>query len=75
MDRSPDLSLTAIPGIPLVSSGDDVVGLILSALSDQSQALSSGDVLVIAQKIVSKSEGRLVDLKDVEPGELSLIHI
>jgi len=69
MDRSPDLSLTAIPGIPLVSAGDDVVGLILSALSDQSQALSSGDVLVIAQKIVSKSEGRLVDLKDVEPGE------
>ncbi len=69
MDRSPDLTLTAIPGIPLVSAGDNVVGLILSALSAEGQALCSGDVLVIAQKIVSKSEGRMVDLKDVKPGE------
>ncbi|MBI18227.1 MAG: coenzyme F420-0:L-glutamate ligase [Proteobacteria bacterium] len=69
MDRSADLTLTAVPGIPLVSAGDSIVGLILSALAAESQTLCSGDVLVIAQKIVSKSEGRMVDLKDVEPGE------
>ena len=69
MDRSTGLTLTAIPGIPLVTRGSDIVGLILAALSSEGMSLCSGDVLVITQKIVSKSEGRMIDLCDVEPGE------
>ena len=69
MDRSTGLTLTAIPGIPLVTRGSDIVGLILAALSSQGMSLCSGDVLVITQKIVSKSEGRMINLCDVEPGE------
>ena len=72
MDRSTGLILTAVPGIPLVRTGDDIVALILSALAAQNETLCSGDVLVIAQKIVSKSEGRMVSLKDVEAGERAI---
>ena len=49
--------------------GDDVAGLLLAALDRAGLALRDGDVVAIAQKIVSKAEGRLVDLAEVEPGE------
>ncbi len=49
--------------------GDDVAGLLLAALDRAGLALRDGDVVAIAQKIVSKAEGRLVALAGVEPGE------
>ena len=63
------LTLTAFAGIPLVHSGDDLVALILQSLQQTSIKLEDGDILVIAQKIVSKSEGRYVRLADVKPSE------
>ena len=62
------LSLEAVPGIGLVAAGDDVARLILDAVAANQQVLQSGDVLVVAQKIVSKAEGRVVELASVEPG-------
>ena len=62
------LSLEAVPGIGLVAAGDDVARLILDAVAANQQVLQSGDVLVVAQKIVSKAEGRVVELATVEPG-------
>jgi coenzyme F420-0:L-glutamate ligase/coenzyme F420-1:gamma-L-glutamate ligase len=62
------LSLEAVPGIGLVAEGDDVARLILDAVAANQQVLQSGDVLVVAQKIVSKAEGRVVELATVEPG-------
>ena len=62
------LSLEAVPGIGLVAEGDDVALLILDALAANQQVLERGDVIVIAQKIVSKAEGRVVELSTVEPG-------
>ena len=56
MDRSHDLALTRVPGLPLVNSGCDVVELILGALASNNLVLQAGDVLVVAQKIGSKSE-------------------
>ena len=50
-------------------AGDDIGRLLLGALDQAGLGLQAGDVLAIAQKIVSKAEGRLVDLADVEPGE------
>ena len=50
-------------------AGDDIGSLLLGALDQAGLGLQAGDVLAIAQKIVSKAEGRLVDLADVEPGE------
>ena len=62
-----ELSVSALAGIPLVQPGDSIANLILNGLSASGLALRRGDIVVIAQKIVSKSEGRFVDLRDVTP--------
>ena len=62
------LTVTTLPGIPLVQHGDDLVRFILDGLAAADLALQTGDVLVVTSKIVSKAEGRLVRLASVEPG-------
>ena len=59
------ISVTALAPLPEVRPGDDLAALVLAA----SDGLREGDVLVLAHKAVSKSEGRLRRLPDVEPGE------
>lgn len=61
------LTLTPLKGLPMIREGDDLASLILEALNRQNIGLESGDILVIAQKIVSKTEGRQVDLKTITP--------
>jgi coenzyme F420-0:L-glutamate ligase/coenzyme F420-1:gamma-L-glutamate ligase len=61
------LELIALPGLPMVRAGDDLPDLIAAALTRAGIALRDGDVVVVAQKIVSKAEGRAVDLAAVEP--------
>jgi coenzyme F420-0:L-glutamate ligase/coenzyme F420-1:gamma-L-glutamate ligase len=63
----PQLTLTAIPGIPLIHSGDDLAAILSQALRAAGLALAPGDVLALASKIVSKAEGRLVRLAEVQP--------
>lgn len=62
---SPTLTLTAVTGLPLVQPGDDLPALLLNALSRQGLDFVDGDILVLAQKIVSKAENRLVYLPDL----------
>ncbi len=59
------MTIWALPGFPLVQPGDDLAGLIVDRLAAAGEELLAGDVLVIAQKVVSKAEGRLVKLADV----------
>jgi coenzyme F420-0:L-glutamate ligase/coenzyme F420-1:gamma-L-glutamate ligase len=66
------LTLTPLPGLPLISPGDDLASLILHALDRANITLLDGDILVLAQKIVSKAEGRLVDLSQVTPSTRAL---
>lgn len=66
------LTLTPLPHIPLVKAGDDIAELILTALERAGLPLQDGDILVLAQKIVSKSEGRLVNLTQVVPSQRAL---
>ena len=66
------LVLTALPGLPLVQPGDDLAALILSALARADLRLRDGDVIAIAQKIISKAEGRMVRLADVTPSARAL---
>ena len=66
------IELIALPGLPLVRPGDDLVGLIEAGLAAAGLTLVNGDVLVIAQKIVSKAAGRFVDLATVEPSARAL---
>ncbi len=56
-------------GMGEVQPDDDPAALLLDALQRQGERFLDGDVLVVTQKIVSKAEGRLVDLKTVEPSE------
>ncbi|MGO8914885.1 MAG: coenzyme F420-0:L-glutamate ligase [Stellaceae bacterium] len=61
------LSLTALPGIPTVAAGADLARLVLDAAERGGISLAAGDILILAQKIVSKAEGRRVRLADVSP--------
>jgi coenzyme F420-0:L-glutamate ligase/coenzyme F420-1:gamma-L-glutamate ligase len=61
------MMLTALEGIPSVMPGDDLVALVVEACKRSDLALEDGDVIVLAQKIVSKTEGRSVDLRNVVP--------
>ena len=67
-----EVRLVALGAVPLVREGDDLCELILGALARSGEALVSGDVLVIAQKIVSKASGRYVDLAGVTPSARAL---
>jgi coenzyme F420-0:L-glutamate ligase/coenzyme F420-1:gamma-L-glutamate ligase len=64
-----NLTLFALQGFPLVAPGDDLPELIADTLSENQLTLQDGDVLVIAQKVISKVEGRLVNLTEVMPSE------
>lgn len=61
------ISIFAIPGLPEIRPGDDLPKLIVRAARRAHVFFEDGDILVIAQKIVSKSEGRLVRLSTVSP--------
>ena len=61
------LVLTALPGMPLVQPGDDIAALLRVGLEAAQIALADGDVLIIAQKIISKAQGRLIKLSEVVP--------
>jgi coenzyme F420-0:L-glutamate ligase/coenzyme F420-1:gamma-L-glutamate ligase len=63
------ITLTAVPNFPHVQTGDDIAHLLLQTLQANNIALQSGDILALAHKIVSKAEGRLVNLSAVIPGE------
>ena len=68
MSGSPsELTFTPIRGVPEVRPGDNVAELLWAAAARQSLRLGAGDVLVVAHKVVSKAEWRLVDLKTVVP--------
>jgi coenzyme F420-0:L-glutamate ligase/coenzyme F420-1:gamma-L-glutamate ligase len=65
------ISMTAIENIPMLKTGDDLAALIARGLDETGLHLEVGDILVVCQKVVSKSEGRVVDLKDYEPSEFA----
>jgi coenzyme F420-0:L-glutamate ligase / coenzyme F420-1:gamma-L-glutamate ligase len=63
------VTMTGLAGVPLVQPGDDLGAIAVTALRDNGLAPEDGDVLVVAQKIVSKAEGRYVDIATVRPSE------
>ncbi len=64
----PNVTLIPIDGLPEIKPGDDLVGLLLAALRTSGDGFEQGDVLALAQKVVSKSEGRIRKLSEVVPG-------
>ncbi|TML15278.1 MAG: coenzyme F420-0:L-glutamate ligase [Actinobacteria bacterium] len=61
---SGELRIIPVAGLPEIREGDDLAALVAAAIE-----LEDGDVVVLAQKVVSKSEGRVVSLADVEPSQ------
>ena len=66
------LQLIALPGVPMVAPGDDLATLALEAYACGGLQPADGDVLIVAQKIVSKSENRYMRLHDVAPSPAAL---
>lgn len=60
-------SVTPVSGMPLIRPGDDLPSLLCDALERLALRPANGDVIVVCQKVVSKSEGRVVDLRTVDP--------
>jgi coenzyme F420-0:L-glutamate ligase/coenzyme F420-1:gamma-L-glutamate ligase len=66
-----DLHIFAVPGIPEVGRGADLAALIADAVARGGRAIERGDVVVVAQKIVSKAEGAVVRLDEVTPSPMA----
>jgi coenzyme F420-0:L-glutamate ligase/coenzyme F420-1:gamma-L-glutamate ligase len=67
-----EVTLTPLSGIKMVEPGDDLGAITVAALRDNSLVPEDGDVLVVAQKIVSKAERRYVDVATVRPSERAI---
>jgi coenzyme F420-0:L-glutamate ligase/coenzyme F420-1:gamma-L-glutamate ligase len=65
-------SVIALAGVPLVQPGDDLCQVVTAALGASGMVLADGDVVVLAQKIVSKAEGRQVALDSVTPSPAAI---
>jgi len=61
------LQIFGVPGLPEIVHGSDLAAMILDAAREAGTPIADGDVVVVTSKIVSKAEGRTVELADVEP--------
>lgn len=68
----PRIEIIPIPVIPDIKAGDKLDIIILESMNNANEFLSEGDIVVVAQKVISKAEGRLIDLKLIIPSEKSL---
>ena len=66
------VTMTALEGVPLVEPGDDLSDIVGDAVARTTGRIESGDILVVAQKVVSKAEGRYVDLDAVEVSDKAI---
>ena len=66
-----EIRIIGIEGLPEITPGIDLVGLILQASRSQGTPLQEGDILIVTQKVVSKTEGQLVELSTVTPSPLA----
>src|SRR5215217_946770 len=71
MPAAPEIRILALGRFPEVTPGMDLPALILAAAADVDLTLALGDILIVTQKIVSKAEGALVDLRTVTPSDLA----
>ena len=72
MRRIQQITVVGIAGIPRVRPGNNIAKLIAEAATRQGTGVEEGDIMVVSQKIVSKSEGRVVNLRQVKPSPFAL---
>lgn len=66
------LILTPLPNIPFIRPGDNLADIFVRSLKEASIQLQDGDILVVAQKIISKAENRLINLAEITPSATAL---
>jgi coenzyme F420-0:L-glutamate ligase / coenzyme F420-1:gamma-L-glutamate ligase len=66
------IEIAALSGFPLVRPGDDLAGLVIASIERNQIAPADGDIFVIAQKVVSKAEGRHIDLATISPSSRAI---
>lgn len=66
------VSLIGLESFPMVKLGDDLAALIITAMNGEGLSIDDGDVVVVAHKVVSKAEGRVVMLRDIQPSKKSM---
>ncbi len=71
MTARPAIACFPVPGMPVVQPGDDLAALVVAALRSADLRLEPHDVVAVCQKVVSKAEGRIVDLAAVTPSEFA----
>ena len=65
------IMILPVSGLPGIKPGDDLARLLASAISESRIGVKPGDILVVCQKVVSKAEGRVVELRTVKPSALA----
>ena len=68
----PDIRVIGVEGMPEVQSGDNLAVQLMDAAEKQGTSIEDGDVIVVTQKVVSKAEGRVITIDDIEPSDLAL---
>ena len=68
----PEVRVIGINGMPEFKDGDDLAGPMMDAAESQGTPLGDGDILVVTQKIISKVEGKVVSISDVEASPLAI---
>lgn len=68
----PEIRILGLPGLPEITAGDDLGRLIAEAVGRVKLRIGAGDIFVVTQKVVSKAEGRVVQLGSVEPSAKAL---
>ena len=68
----PEVRVIGIEGMPEIQAGDNLAGLMMDAAAAQGTPIEDGDVVVVTQKVVSKVEGKVVDINDVEASQLAV---
>ncbi|MEM3584728.1 MAG: coenzyme F420-0:L-glutamate ligase, partial [Nitrososphaerales archaeon] len=69
---SSEIRIIGIEGIPEVNPGNDIASLIANSIQKQGIKIIDKDIIVVTHKIVSKAEGRLIDLKKIKPSDFAL---
>ncbi len=72
MNLMDEIKIYGLKGIPLIKKGDNLSEIILHALRQNNLTLQEGDIIVIAQSIISKSNGRTQDLNEIIPSEKAI---
>ena len=68
----PEVRVIGVEGMPELKEGDDLAGLMIDAAQAQGTPIEAGEVLVVTQKVVSKVEGKVVNINDVEASPLAI---